>query len=179
MQNWVELYKELSCKISDNINEIEWIDLWHNQVNFLSDDHPFPTPAVFLGFRAKNLMDKGLKVQSAEIQVDIYLYYETFLDTFKGAYNQKDALAFLQTADDLFGLLHASNGASYSGMRRIDFHPVDTGGAGNLYRIVFEALMTDYAATPKWEDLEVDGIIVERGDTQRQAPDFKNGYIIP
>lgn len=179
MQNWVELYKELSQKISDNIEEIRWVDLWHNQINFMADEHPFPTPAVFLGFRAKNISDKGLKVQTVEIQIDVYLFYETFLDTFKDAYNRDGALDFLQTADDLFGLLHGSNGTSYSGMRRTDFHPVDTGSAGNLYRIVFDALMTDYAAVTKWQDLAVDGVIVERGDVQKVRPDFSNGYNIP
>lgn len=179
MQNWVALYKELSQKISENIEEIKWIDLWHNQVNFLSDEHPFPTPAVFFGFRAKDINDKGLKIQSVEIQIDVYLFYETFLDTYQNAWNQHGALEFLQTADDIYSLLHGTGGENYSGMRRIDFHPVDTGGSGNLYRIVFDALMTDYAAVKDYQDITVNGIIVERGDAVRERPDFNNGYNLP
>lgn len=78
MQFWTDLYKELATKITDNIPEVRWVDLWHNQVNFLEEEHPFPTPAVFLSFRSRELEDAGKKVQKVNLQVDFFLYYETF-----------------------------------------------------------------------------------------------------
>lgn len=179
MQNFQTLYTELAKKLTDNINEIRWVDLWNSQVYNLEDEHPFPTPAIFLAFRTNQTSDVGNKVQQVRMQVDVFVFYETFLDTFKDAYNQKDALAFLDIMDKINALFHGSSGTNYSSMRRIAFSPVDTGGAGNLWSITYETELMDYSATPKWEDLEVDGVIVERGDTQRQAPDFSNGYTIP
>ena len=72
MENWQNLYIELSEKLSADLddNELEfynklntiaehdgkspirWLDLWHNQVNFLEEELEFPTPAVFLSFRS-------------------------------------------------------------------------------------------------------------------------------
>lgn len=89
MQNFQTLYTELAKKLTDNINEIRWVDLWNSQVYNLEDEHPFPTPAVFLAFRTNQTSDIGNKVQQVRMQVDVFVFYETFLDTFKDAYNQK------------------------------------------------------------------------------------------
>ena len=104
MENWQNLYLELAQKLSADLddNELEfynklntiaehdgkspirWQDLWHNQVNFLEDELQFPTPAVFLSFRSKNVQDLGDKLQEMVLQIDCYLFYETFSNTFNG-----------------------------------------------------------------------------------------------
>lgn len=151
MQEFQDLYVELSEKI-DEIKEIEWIDLWHNQVSFLETEHPFPTPAVFLGFRILQVDDVGQKVQKVLMQVEIYLFYESFLDTYKDAWNQEDALKFLNTLTQLNKVLHASNGVNYSSMRRTGLDPIDTGGSGNLYRLSYTCVLMDYSANPEYEE---------------------------
>ena len=161
MQQWTDLYLELSNKINDNLHEIRWIDLWHNQVNFLETEHPFPTPAVFLAFRSKNIDDIGNNVQTLTIQIDVYLYFETFSDTYLGSHNQQSALDFLNHLTDIYSLLHGTSGENYSEMRRTDIHPVDTGNAGNLYRQVFECVLQDYAATKDYVDGSASDLIIE------------------
>ncbi|MCZ2393403.1 MAG: hypothetical protein LC105_06085 [Chitinophagales bacterium] len=163
MQNWKDLYKELSEKLTDTVEQIRWVDLWHNQVNFLQDEHPFPTPAVFLNFRTLNINDTGLKVQNINLQVDVFVFYETFADTYKDSVNQESALGFLELLNDVYAALHGTEGDNYSSMRRIGFAPVDTGGAGNLYQISFECTLVDYAAVKKWEDDTIDEVDVIRG----------------
>ena len=97
-QNWTkQLYVELAEKITNQISAIEWVDLWHNQVGFLENEHPFPTPAVFISIRSNSMDDLSQKVQQVNLQIDFYLYYETFADTFKGSFNQSGALGFLDT----------------------------------------------------------------------------------
>ncbi|MFN8238619.1 MAG: hypothetical protein U0T77_10665 [Chitinophagales bacterium] len=146
MQNIVAAYTELCDLLKTKIPGLKWIDLWHNQVNFLSEEHPFPTPAIFLSFRTLNTEDRGMHVQDADTQVDVYLFYETMADTFKGSYNQQSALAFLQMLNDVHALLHGYSGTNLSEMRHTGFSPVDTGGAGNLYRKSFACNMRDYNA---------------------------------
>lgn len=141
MQNWTELYKELASNINDGIEAIKWIDLWHNQVNFLADEHPFPTPASFLSFRTRRVEDLGQGIQQPEIQVDAYIFYETYADTYEGSINQDSALDFMNLLDEHQELLHDTSGDFYSNMRWIGTAPVDTGSTGNLYRISFECLM--------------------------------------
>lgn len=171
MQNWQDLYKELAERILEKMPEIRWIDLWHNQTNFLEEEHSFPTPAIFMSFRSNSMADIGLNVQIVNLQVDFYLFYETYLDTFNGAYNEDGALSFTASLDRLFGIFHGTSGENYSGMRRIAFNPEDTGGSGNLYRASFvcqledSGAMKDYneVAAPNIEltdDLENNGFII-------------------
>lgn len=146
MQNFRNLYLELSTKIKNNISEIEWIDLWHSQVFNLADEHPFPTPAVFLAFRSGGIKNIGLKVQQVTLQVDVFLFYETFADTYAGGINQKEAIAFLDSMDAINKIFHGSSGENYSSMSRKGFSPVDTGGSANLYLMTYECLLMDYSA---------------------------------
>lgn len=151
MQNFKELYKELAEKLTNKIGAIQWVDLWNSQVYNLENEHPFPAPAVFLAFRSQSMADAGLKVQEVEAQVDVFVFYETFADTFKGSFNQSDALGFLDILDEVNALFHGSSGTNYSSMRRVSFSPIDTGGAGNLWSVTYTCKLMDYSAKKEWE----------------------------
>lgn len=170
MKNWKELYVELTGKLSV-IENLEWVDLWHNQVNFLDNEHPFGSPAVFLSFRSLVINDTGTKVQDVQAQVDVYVYYETFLDTFEGAYNQNGALAFLDLFDRVNAVLHGSFGDTYSSMRRTAFSPVDTGGSGNLYLLQYSCHLIDKSAQKQWGEDSFADVIIDPNDPG-------NGFII-
>lgn len=159
MQNFKLLYKELAQKLSEKIPAIQWVDLWHNQVNFLKTEHPFPSPACFLQFRTINIVDVGEKVQNVQMQVDVFLFYETFADTYRGGVNEDDALSFLDNLDDIQSLFHGTSGENYSGMRRISVAPVDTGDAGNLYLVSFRCELLDYAAQDVYNNEEINSDI--------------------
>lgn len=164
MQNFKELYKELSNKLSDGIDSVRWIDLWNSQVYNLENEHPFPAPAIFLAFRSNNMTDSGTKVQNVTMQIDVFIFYETFLDTFKGAYNQKEALDFLDIMDQVNKILHGSSGENYSSMRRVSYSPVDTGGSGNLWNITYSCTLIDYSAQDEWEEDGFADITVNKFD---------------
>lgn len=164
MQNWKDLYLEHAEMIKADLAAVEWIDLWHNQVNFLEDEHPFNTPALFLSYRTVETDDVGQKVQNVKVQVDIRLFYETFADTYADAVNQESALQFLELMDGVHALFHGSSGANYSSMRRIGFAPEDTGNAGNLYRISFECTLMDYSAVKNYAEHEIDELDVQHAD---------------
>ena len=169
MENWQDLYLELAQKASNEIAEISWVDLWHNQVNFLQEEHPFPTPALFISFRSKAVNDLGEKVQQLMLQIDFYLFYETFSDTFNGSFNQDEALDFIRILDKVNGIFHGTSGENYSSMRKTGFNPVDTGGAGNLYQVSFECLIHDESAVKFYEEGAFTGLEIEKnGDYQIQ-----------
>ena len=172
MENWQNLYLELAellsadltaaeTEIYSNLNTlvgsedkspIRWIDLWHNQVNFLDDELEFPTPSAFLSFRSKQINDLGEKVQQMSLQIDVYLFYETFANTFTGSFNQEDALSFIGILDFINSRMHGITGENFSSMRKTGFSPEDTGNAGNLYRITFECIIHDESAAKVSEE---------------------------
>lgn len=169
MSTFKNIYIELAEKLN-SIPAVKWIDLWNSQVYNLEGEHPFPAPAIFLAFRSNQMEDAGVKVQKVIAQVDVFLFYETFLDTFNGAYNQDKALAYLDNIDAINTLLHGSSGTYYKSMRRIAFSPVDTGGSGNLYSITYECLITDLSAKQQWGEGNFADLEIE--------PANETGYII-
>ncbi len=160
------LYVELSELVTSKVDGIKWADLWKNQVGFLEKEDPFPSPAIFFAFRSNDMKDMGQKVQDVNMQVDCYLFYETFADTFHGSYNREAALSFLNAVGQLNSALHGSVGNNYTSMRRIAFNQEETGNAGHLYRITYECKCIDYSAheTPgegSFKDVAVDKFIIE------------------
>lgn len=176
MQNWSELYTELCAVIADNVPGVKWLDLWHNQVSFLEEELPFPTPAVFFNFRIMETEDAGERVQRVRLQVDAYVFYETFANTYHGSANKGDALSFLNLLNDVYACLHGSSGTSWSEMRRIGMNPVDTGSAGNLYQITFECWLMDYAARRQWEEGTGDEVDIEHGAGPQAEAVPDNGF---
>jgi hypothetical protein len=151
---WSDLYKEIAGRITANLKNIRWVDLWHEQVSFLDEELPFPAPAVFIGFGTISADDTGQLVQQCSTQIDMYLFFETFSDTYDGSSNRAGALEFLEELTRLHALFHGKSGENYSAMRRIDMNRMDSGGAGNLYRISFECLVTDYSAQELFTEIQ-------------------------
>lgn len=146
MVYWSELYKEIADRICKEMPEIQWTDLWHEQVGFLTEELPFPTPAVFIGFDTVSTDDNGNLSQTCDTQVDMYLFYETFADTYGDSMNRDSALEFLDILTRLHALFHGKGGKTFGSMRRVEMRREESGNAGNLYRISFQCIVVDYSA---------------------------------
>jgi hypothetical protein len=177
MQDWVDLYLELSNKLSEQ-EYIQWVDLWHNQVGYLEDELPFPAPAAFLTFRILNADDVGEKVQKLTLQVDVRYFFETMADSYAGAVNQSSAINFLRGFNSIHALLHGTSGVNYSSMRRVNMNPEETGNTGNLYMQSFVCTVMDYSAQTQYAEGEVSGIVVENGTGPQSEPDSEPLYSI-
>ncbi len=145
MQAWKELYLELAEQAAA-IDGIKWVDLWHNQIGFMEDEHRFPAPAVFFAFRTLQVDDMAERMQNLRLQIEVYLFYETFSDTYIGSINQQSALDFLDLLNSIHTNFHGTTGENFSEMRRVGFSAVDTGNAGNLYQVIFECTLIDETA---------------------------------
>ena len=104
----------------------------------------------------------------------MYLFYETFSDTYLGSDNRERALAYLNTLTRLHALFHGKNGLNYSSMRRVAMKDEESGGAGNLYRISFQCLVTDYSAQKMFVETQNPDaeLVIEKGGapTQEEQP---------
>ena len=169
LQHWGDLYTELAQRITAETGLANWVDLWHNQINFLTEEHPFPVPAVFIAFRIRDVENTGENVQQANLQVDFYYFFETFADTFDGSFNQADALDYLNGLTTLHRLFHGSEGNTYGNMQRIAMVPVDTGSAGNLYRISFVCNVVDISAEKQMDTAVPGDIALSEGSKPDDA----------
>ena len=124
---------------------IEHVDLWHDQVNYLSEEHPFPTPAVFFGFQTLNVNDNGELMQTTDLQVDIYVFWETFADTYNDAVMKEEALMYLDLLLMVGLMFHGRSGEHFHQMRRSGTYRQESGGSGNLYRLQFQTNITEFS----------------------------------
>lgn len=157
MVYWSELYKEIGQKIIDTLPEVKHVDLWHEQINYLTEELPFSTPAVFIEFNTLDATDIGEKVQHLTTQVDLHIFYETFSDTYMSAGMQEDALSYLELISKLNALFHGHSGVNYGTMSKTDMKREDTGGAGNLYRLSFVCEVHDYSAQMLYNEEQMNG----------------------
>ena len=135
-----ELYERMAA-----LPDIQHVDLWHDQVDYLSEEHPFATPAVFFGFTTLNVADNGELMQTTDLQVDIYVFWETFNDTYKGAKMQEEALQYLDLLLMVGLMFHGRSGEHFHQMRRSGTYRQESGGSGNLYRLQFQTNINEFS----------------------------------
>lgn len=167
MEAWIDLYQELAERINNKIPEISWVDLWHEQVNYLTDELPFPTPAVFIAFNTNNCGDLGELIQECDTQIDFYLFFETFGDTYQGSYNQDSATEYLRLLTKLHTCFHGISGENHQTMRRVDMRREDSGGSGNLYRISFNCNLADASSQKEFNENTVNEITISDAPIER------------
>jgi hypothetical protein len=146
IQSFDELYNDLCQHMATQLPHINHQDLYHEQVNFLDTEHPWEAPALFYDFRGVPTGDLGELAQELDLQVDVYLFYETFLDTAYQSHNSQQAIDYLKDLTTINAALHGYSSAAVDNMRRVAFGRVNTGGAGNLYRVTFTAHTRDHSA---------------------------------
>lgn len=154
MRQMIDSLEDVSPELAEelrNVPDVRYIDLWHEQTEYLDEELPFPTPAVFIGFSTLGTADIGTLAQDIQLQVDLYVFWETFADTYDGAVMQTEALDYLNLLTVLNALLHGYTGEYFSTMRKTGFQRMSSGGAGNLYRASFECSARDYSG----QELEV------------------------
>lgn len=162
---YTELFKELSNIVQNRFEFIEnipddyadlrerlealpdfqHIDLWHEQVDYLSEEHPFPTPAIFFEFNTLEIDDAGELMQNTNLQVDMHIFWETFSDTYEGAAMQEEALQYLDLLLLVGLMFHGRNGKNFHQMRRSGTNREESGGSGNLYRVSFQTNVSEFS----------------------------------
>ncbi len=102
--------KHLYLDIKDAIKSIvdgrgnpvfKHFDLWNQQVEFIEQETPFETPAIFIEFGDIHWRTLGLKKQDAETQVSIHIVTEWFANTadYVQTRTAANALEFLRLPD--------------------------------------------------------------------------------
>lgn len=76
-------------------------DLWNEQVDFIEDETPFETPAVFVEFRTINWGDTMQRVQRGTLPIRLHIVNEWKGATNDGSIYQVEALKRLEEADGL------------------------------------------------------------------------------
>ena len=111
-------------ELKDNAGqpEVKHFDLWNEQVEFIEQEEPFGTPAVFVEFRPVRWSTLGGMVQQADVGIRLHIVTRWKGSAKDGSLFQTDALARFDLLDRidrcLFNLQEAEGGISFCMFRR-------------------------------------------------------------
>lgn len=80
-------------------------DLWNEQVDFIEDETPFDTPAIFIEFRSINWSDTMQNMQRGTLPIRLHVVTEWKGSTNDGSIYQETALKRLDLVDNMAGHL--------------------------------------------------------------------------
>ena len=122
-----DIYKALVEKLKEYADAegnrvFKHFDLWNEQVEFIEDETPFDTPAVFIEFQTINWGDTMQKVQRGTLPLRLHIVTEWKGSTNDGSIYQEQALKRLDLVDGLsshlFNWRHGQNGVNIQHMQR-------------------------------------------------------------
>ena len=97
-------------------------DLWNEQVDFIEDETPFETPAVFVEFKTISWSDTMQHVQRGTLPIRFHVVTEWKGATNDGSIYQDEALKRLDLVDGmasfLFNWMHEKDGVNIQRMQR-------------------------------------------------------------
>jgi hypothetical protein len=136
-------FTDLCEVLKEKVSEVLFIDLWHNQINFLDDEYAFPFPAVFIEMVADNAEPLGAKARSIATMLNVYFAYETLADSYHESQNQEVALAYFDIMQKIDIALQTSVSENYSQITWLSAAPIEAPGSIILYRISYRTNMYD------------------------------------
>ena len=171
-QDWGEAYKELCDLIKNNteptlgIEEVLHVDMWHEQVNYLAEEYPFPPNSVFIRFQTKSITTNANKVQDLNMEITFFFVLDTLADTYQTAETQPLALSFIQTCKKIHKVMQGRSGLNFSNLDRNDM--------GNYpapeYLIVFYQTYTTIIRDMSAMDEPGEGTLTGATVNNNQAP---------
>ena len=78
---------------------IKHFDLWNQQTDFLEQETPFNTPAVFIEFGEANWHQLGNRISDADLTVRLHIITRDFMQTADYSPLEMDALSYLDLID--------------------------------------------------------------------------------
>lgn len=121
------IYKSLTERLKtwkgdDGKPVIRTVDLWNEQVEFIEQEEPFDTPAVFVEFRPVRWTTLGGLAQQADVDIRLHIVTRWKGSAKDGSVFQMDALRRFDLLDRidnaLFNLQGADGGTSFCMFRR-------------------------------------------------------------
>lgn len=99
----VEKLKEYTDKEGNQV--FKHFDLWNEQVDFIEDETPFDTPAIFIEFKRINWSDTMQNMQRGTLPIRLHVVTEWKGSTNDGSIYQDAALERLDLVDNMAGHL--------------------------------------------------------------------------
>ncbi len=118
-----QLYLDIQSRLqailgTDNLPLIKHFDLWNQNVQFMEEETPFTTPAVFVEFLPIQWESHGLKVQRAELVFRLHVVTRWMLHTAFNGPDQDTAVSYLDIPENIYAKMQYNSAGSSNGFVR-------------------------------------------------------------
>jgi len=120
-----QLYKEIEAALlsildDNDLQLIQYVDLWNNQVDDAEESEAFDTPAIFVEFKTIKWRTLGNKAQEGNVTLTLHIVTKKNASTSNDSKFQDKELDALDLPDKIFTKLQNFNPTNSSYMVRTD-----------------------------------------------------------
>lgn len=141
------LSEHMNDKVLNDNNEsyFKFIDWWNEQTEF--DEYEFDTPACFIDIFVPKTEAMGQMGTNPTLQIDIYVAFDTFAESYRGSSNQETALEFLEILARVNEQTNGYTAPEVGNLSIINAGPFRTASQRNVYRLSYGTDVIDQSAT--------------------------------
>lgn len=109
-----QVFEVVTAQLKEQVPEVAHIDLWNQNVEYLEQESPFPTPAVFIEFapiqwvRVQNPAYRE-EVVEADITLHLHVVTECRNPTYEGSPYREEGLRVFDLLDEIARALYQCN----------------------------------------------------------------------
>lgn len=118
----------------------KWIDVWKAQVG-KKESYPFNFPAFFISTKRIAWGDMTLDVKEGNVQIEIWLFFNKYADTFEGAEDQNSSFDDIETVENITDALQWTEGEPFSEMTLIVEEDLSGAYERPAFKLTFETIV--------------------------------------
>lgn len=103
----------VAAQINEQLTAIKHFDLWNQNLEYLDEEQPFNTPAVFIEFAPINWRHQGQGVRDASVMVKLHVVTRRNMPTRSASPYAGEALGFFALVDAINLCLHGHKGQQF------------------------------------------------------------------
>lgn len=110
-----QIFKAICTRLTERVPDIQFIDLWNNNIATLSGGTVWPLPAVFVEFETIEWRQQGNSSRRGDVAVRLHIVTRTIATHGASDPNMSDALGFLDLIDHINAAMQGLRGDNFAG----------------------------------------------------------------
>lgn len=112
-----QIFQAICTRLTERVPDIQFIDLWNNNVQMLNGGAVWPLPAVFVEFEPIEWRQQGGGARRGDVAVRLHLVTRAVSTHGSKDPKMPDALSFLDLIDRINAAMQGLRGNNFSGFQ--------------------------------------------------------------
>ena len=112
-----QIFQAICARLTERVPDIQFIDLWNNNVQTLSGGSVWPLPAVFVEFEPIEWRQQNNGARRGDVAVRLHLVTRAVSTHGTADPKMSDALGFLDLIDQINAAMQGLRGDNFSGFQ--------------------------------------------------------------